>query len=156
MSKINLEKGSFLPELKSVTSVKSVQMGAIFSRDWSPLHSDQKWAKEKGNLPDIILNNYTINGWISKYLTDLLGPDSRLGSIQFNMKKPICPNQTMVFKGKITKKEPIDSYRSWLYIEVNINVSDEIATSSAVKIAINESDEERYSPWRLSSEKWCP
>ena len=78
MSKINLEKGSFLPELKSVTSVKSVQMGAIFSRDWSPLHSDQKWAKEKGNLPDIILNNYTINGWISKYLTDLLGPDSRL------------------------------------------------------------------------------
>ena len=62
----------------------------------------------------------------------------------------------MVFKGKITKKEPIDSYRSWLYIEVNINVSDEIATSSAVKIAINESDEERYSPWRLSSEKWCP
>ena len=46
MSKINLEKGSFLPELNSVTSVKSVQMGAIFSRDWSPLHSDQKWAKK--------------------------------------------------------------------------------------------------------------
>ncbi len=156
MTKLSLSEGISLPELKSTTSVKSIQMGAITSRDWAPLHSDQNWATEEGNLPDIIMNNYTINGWISKYLTDLLGPSCRIGSIQFNIKKPICPNQTMVFNGKVTSKEPIDDFRSWFFIEITISVSNEIATSSLVKIAIDESGKGTNSPWTLDPEEWIP
>ena len=46
-----------LPISKYSTSVKNIQAGAIFSRDWAPLHSDLDWAVNKGNLPNIIMNN---------------------------------------------------------------------------------------------------
>ena len=53
---MNISKS--LPKTTFLTTVKNIQAGAIFSRDWAPLHSDQDWAKRTGKLPDIIMNNY--------------------------------------------------------------------------------------------------
>tara|TARA_B110000444_G_scaffold257963_1_gene297650 strand:- start:613 stop:801 length:189 start_codon:yes stop_codon:yes gene_type:complete len=53
-----------LTKLKVITqniTIKSIQNGAISSRDWAPLHSNQTWAVNKGNLPNIIMNNYILN-----------------------------------------------------------------------------------------------
>ena len=38
-----------LPKTTFLTSVKNIQAGAIYSRDLAPLHSDQDWAKNKGD-----------------------------------------------------------------------------------------------------------
>ena len=62
-----MSSNNTLPISKFVTSVKNIQAGAIYSRDWAPLHSDQDWAINKGNLPNIIMNNYTLNGLVIKF-----------------------------------------------------------------------------------------
>ena len=67
-------------------------LGATASRDWQPQHHD-KDAAQRAGLTDIIMNNYTQAGLISRYITDWSGPIGRIGRLKFRMRRPICPDQ---------------------------------------------------------------
>ena len=121
-----------LPTTKFVTSVKNIQAGAIYSRDWAPLHSDQDWAINKGNLPNIIMNNYTLNGLVIKYVTDLYGDATRIGKVSFKIKKPICPNETLEFHGSIISEDKVSEELSLLNINLDIKISDQIVSSAKI------------------------
>ena len=90
-----------LPTTKYFTTVKNIQAGAIFSRDWAPLHSNQDWAINKGKLPNIIMNNYTLNGLVIKYVTDIYNESTRIGKVKFKINKPITPDKNLEFHGSI-------------------------------------------------------
>ena len=143
-----------LPITSHKVTVKSIQNGAISSRDWQPLHSDKDWAVTQANLPNIIMNNYTVNGWIIKYITDHFTHSARIGKVSFKIKKPICPNDLMEFHAKIIDKNVIDKNRSWLYIDLDIKVNGMISASSKVNVAIDESSQLENSPWKLNSKEW--
>ena len=143
-----------LPKTTFLTSVKNIQAGAIFSRDWAPLHSDQDWAKNKGKLPDIIMNNYTFNGLIIKYMTDHFGPSARIGKVKFNIKKPICPNKKLEFNGKFINEQKISNQLSIIKVEINVKISNQIFASAKVTAGIDLSDKNINSPWKIDSETW--
>ena len=135
-------------------SVKDIQNGAISSRDWAPLHSDQDWAINEGNLPNIIMNNYTLNGWIIKYMTDIFGPSTRVGKVGFKIKKPICPNNLLEFHGQQINENIISNNLSLMQLKIEIKVNEEIVASADATIGINKSNNHDYSPWKINSDKW--
>jgi len=151
-----IEIGYKLPVFTSQTSVKSIQMGAITSRDWQPLHRDQTWSKEIGKLPDIIMNNYTYSGWLSRYITDWAGPSSRIGELDFKMITPVIPNDLMVFEGMITNITEFNKNITWLFIDISISVKGKKVTDSKAKIAIAHDNEPKNSPWKLTKDDWNP
>ena len=143
-----------LPTTKFVTSVKNIQAGAIYSRDWAPLHSDQDWAINKGNLPNIIMNNYTLNGLVIKYVTDLYGDATRIGKVSFKIKKPICPNETLEFHGSIISEDKVSKELSLLNINLDLKISDQIVSSAKIIAGVNLSEKKLNSPWKLDSKTW--
>ena len=117
-----MNSNKLLPVTKHIISVKDIQNGAISSRDWAPLHSDRDWAINEGNLPNIIMNNYTLNGWIIKYITDIFGPSSRIGKVSFKIKKPICPNNLLEFHGQQINENIISNNLSLMQLKIEIKV----------------------------------
>ena len=149
-----MNSNKLLPVTKHMISVKDIQNGAITSRDWAPLHSDQDWAINEGNLPNIIMNNYTLNGWIIKYMTDIFGPSTRVGKVGFKIKKPICPNNLLEFHGQQINENIINNNLSLMQLKIEIKVNEEIVASADATIGINKSNNHDYSPWKINSDKW--
>tara|TARA_Y100000588_G_C13801338_1_gene730961 strand:- start:160 stop:627 length:468 start_codon:yes stop_codon:yes gene_type:complete len=149
-----MNSNKLLPVTKHMISVKDIQNGAISSRDWAPLHSDQDWAINEGNLPNIIMNNYTLNGWIIKYMTDIFGPSTRVGKVGFKIKKPICPNNLLEFHGQQINENIISNNLSLMQLKIEIKVNEEIVASADATIGINKSNNHDYSPWKINSDKW--
>ena len=149
-----MTSNKLLPVTKHMISVKDIQNGAISSRDWAPLHSDQDWAINEGNLPNIIMNNYTLNGWIIKYMTDIFGPSTRVGKVGFKIKKPICPNNLLEFHGQQINENIISNNLSLMQLKIEIKVNEEIVASADATIGINKSNNHDYSPWKINSDKW--
>ena len=149
-----MNSNKLLPVTKHMISVKDIQNGAISSRDWAPLHSDQDWAINEGNLPNIIMNNYTLNGWIIKYMTDIFGPSTRVGKVGFKIKKPICPNNLLEFHGQQINENIISNNLSLMQLKIEIKVNEEIVASADATIGINKSNNHDYSPWKINSNKW--
>ena len=149
-----MNSNKLLPVTKHMISVKDIQNGAISSRDWAPLHSDQDWAINEGNLPNIIMNNYTLNGWIIKYMTDIFGPSTRVGKVGFKIKKPICPNNLLEFHGQQINENIISNNLSLKQLKIEIKVNEEIVASADATIGINKSNNHDYSPWKINSDKW--
>jgi|TARA_B110000438_G_C15474571_1_gene504583 acyl dehydratase len=135
-------------------SVKSIQNGAVTSRDWAPLHTDQQWAITKGKLPSIIMNNYTLNGLIIKHITDIYGSSSRIGKVSFKIKKPICPGDSLEFHGTVIQKKKIDKTKSWVQIDLLIKANEGLSASAKIYVAVNETKNIEASPWKLSHSKW--
>ncbi len=149
-----MKSNKLLPIFKHLTSVKSIQSGAIFSRDWAPLHSNQDWAINKGNLPNIIMNNYTLNGLLIKYVTDIYGPSTRIGKVSFSIKKPICPDYLIEFHGNLENEKPINDDLSLLTINIDIKVFDQTFSSAKVVAGVNSTENEKNSPWNIGTDIW--
>ena len=148
------EVNNVLSSATHTATVKSIQNGAVSSRDWQPLHTNQTWAMSEGKLPNIIMNNYTLNGLIIKYITDIFGHAARIGKVSFKIKKPICPEDVLEFQGLVIHKQKIDDVRSLFQIDVKVQVDKKISASAKVTLAVNESGEPAASPWKLSSSEW--
>ena len=148
------EVNNVLSSASHIATVKSIQNGAVSSRDWQPLHTNQTWAMSEGKLPNIIMNNYTLNGLIIKYITDIYGHATRIGKVSFKMKKPICPEDVLEFQGLVIHKQKIDDSRSLLQVDVRVQVDKKISASAKVILAVNESGEPLATPWKLSPSEW--
>lgn len=78
--------------------------GAIASRDFMPVHHDRDFAQAQG-APDIFMNIYTTNGYISRFITDWSGKDTFIKNIRVRLGVPAVPNQVMKFRGEVTSKD---------------------------------------------------
>ena len=143
-----------LPELKIQLTKRMIIMGAVSSRDWQPIHHDTEYAREQAALPDIIMNNYSQAGWISRYVTDLLGANSRLGRLKFSMLSPLCPGDEAVFSGRVKSCEQSNGMR-WVELLINIHVGERLATKAALRVAVAESGD-GSSPWQCDPAQWKP
>lgn len=150
-----LAVGTALPGLRVVVTAKMIIMGAIASRDWQPQHHDVAWAKGSAGLPDIIMNNYTQAGWISRYITDWCGEQGRIGRLRFAMKRPLCPGDEVEFSGSVKAMEPGNDALFWVEIDVELKTAQGVATSAAVRLALPAS-EDAPSVWRCAGTRWKP
>jgi acyl dehydratase len=150
-----LSVGTQLPPLRVLITPKHIIMGAAASRDWQPQHHDLKWATEAAGLPDIIMNNYTQAGWISRYVTDWCGPQGRIGRLRFSMRGPICPGDELVFAGQVKIIEPGADSIFWLEIGIEMTVGERTVTSATVRLA-QPAATAAPSVWQCPAAAWRP
>ncbi len=143
-----------LPAMKILVTKKMIIMGAVSSRDWQPIHHDTQYARDTATLPDIIMNNYTQSGWLSRYVTDWSGPQARLARLKFSMRSPLCPGDEAVFSGAVVSRDQQEGFL-WLEIAVNIHVGERLATKATIRLALPAA-EGGDSPWACAETAWCP
>ncbi|MBC2778963.1 MaoC/PaaZ C-terminal domain-containing protein [Parasphingopyxis marina] len=146
--------GMSLPKLDIPITRKLVSMGAAASRDWQPQHHDPDWARDAG-LPDIIMNNYTQAGLISRFVTDWSGPSGRIGRLRFSMRRPVCPGGTAKFRGMVVDISAEVDAMTWVEIDIEISLDDTRATTATVRLALPATARSR-SPWHCPAVKWRP
>lgn len=143
-----------LPELTILLTKKMIVMGATSSRDWQPIHHDSEYARDHAALPDIIMNNYTQAGWLSCYVTNWSGPQTRLARLKFSMLSPLCPGDKAAFSGVVASREEREEFL-WLDVAVKVHVGERLATKAVIGLALP-SGEEGVSPWHCADADWHP
>ena len=147
--------GARLPALRIPVSAKTIVMGAAASRDWQPQHHDSAWARQGAGLPDIIMNNYTQAGFLSRYLTDWSGPHGRIGRLKLRMRRPVCPGAEMVIEGVVEAMLATVNGFSWVDLSLSLTVEGEIATAAEARLALP-ANAQSPSPWRCPRALWAP
>jgi len=146
--------GDALPVLELPVTARTVVMGASSSRDWQPQHHDHAWATTRAGTKDIFLNTPNQAGWIERYLTDWTGPHGRLGRMQFRMRRPVYPGETLVFGGVVKDASVDDRGCGWVELEVRLSVGSDVATEASARVAVPRDADDN--PWRRSGDDWRP
>ena len=76
---------------------------AIASMDFMPVHHDKDFALSQF-APDAFLNILSTNGFVSKFLTDWVGPSTWVKNISIKLGVPAVPHQTLRFTGEVLEK----------------------------------------------------
>lgn len=91
---------SALPEWSVEITPTFVVSTAISTRDFQDVHHDKARAIELGSK-DIFVNILTSQGLVQRYVTDSLGYDIEIRSIDIRLGAPAHPGDTLVFSGEI-------------------------------------------------------
>jgi acyl dehydratase len=148
-----VKSGDRLPPLSVDVTATTVVLGALATRDWRPMHHDKDFAQHQG-VKDIFLNTPNQAAWFERYITDWTGPLGRLGRMKFKMRKSVCPGDTMVFNGTVTKVEADATGCHWAEVALELTANGASATECTARVALpaNASD----NPWKRSGEGWKP
>ena len=92
--------GQRLPDLEIPITRRLIVSGAIASRDYENIHHDTAAAQDRG-LKDVIMNVYTSEGLVSRYVTDWAGPDAVLKRITLKLGVSNYPGDTMRLQGRV-------------------------------------------------------
>ena len=95
-----IQVGQTLPPLVIDASPTFVVASAIATRDYQDVHHDRDLAQQKGSK-DIFVNILTSQGLVQRYVTDSLGHDIEIRSIDIRLGAPAYPGDTLVFSGSV-------------------------------------------------------
>lgn len=95
-----LQVGDRLPEVVIPITHRLIVTGALATQDFIPVHHNADAAHAAG-MPDVFMNILTSSGLSARYLGDWAGVNSRLKKLQFNLKAPNLPGDSMVMKGEV-------------------------------------------------------
>lgn len=88
-----------LPEWSIEITPTLVVSTAIATRDFQDVHHDKDRAIELGSK-DIFVNILTTQGLVQRYVTDSLGHDVDIESIDIRLGAPAYPGDTLTFTGE--------------------------------------------------------
>ena len=94
--------GDELPRFDLPVTATVIVAGAIASRDFKPVHHDRDFATSRG-APDIFMNMFTTNGYLSRFVTDWAGPETMVRNIKIRLGAPAIPGQPLRFSGRVTQ-----------------------------------------------------
>lgn len=89
-----------LPEWSIEITPTFVVASALSTRDFQDVHHDKARAIELGSR-DIFVNILTSQGLVQRYVTDSLGYDVEIRSIDIRLGAPAHPGDTILFTGAV-------------------------------------------------------
>jgi hypothetical protein len=149
-----LKEGQALPELGVDESATTLELGALATRDWRPMHHDKDFAQVRNGVRDIFLNTPNLAHWFERYLSDWTGPKGRPGRMKFFMRGSVFAGDHMVFRGEVKKVETDSAGCGWATVDVNVSVGGQVMTACTARIALPTTPDDN--PWRRSGAAWKP
>jgi hypothetical protein len=125
-------KGVELPAFDLDVTATVVVAGAIASRDFMPVHHDRDYAVAQG-APDIFMNILTSNGYVSRYVTDWSGGDSRVRQIATRLGGPAIPGQPLRFRGQVLGETTDDEER---LLEVAVRADNDLGNHLTATVQV--------------------
>jgi hypothetical protein len=127
--------GEELPKLIMPFTVTRAVYLASATRDFSPQHSNRRYAQERSKTPDVFVNTPFNVGMISRFLTDWAGPASTVRRIRFAMRGNVCAGDDMILEGRVTEKV-VEAGEHRVVVEVTISTQDGPVTPSTAVVAL--------------------
>ena len=125
--------GEELPPFDLDVTATVVVAGAIASRDFMPVHHDRDYAVAQG-APDIFMNILTSNGYVSRYVTDWSGGDSRVRRISTRLGGPAIPGKPLRFRGQVAS-ESIEADER--LIEVSLRADNDLGSHLTATVEVS-------------------
>lgn len=97
-----LKIGDELPELTIDLTKRLIIGAAIASRDFEDVHHDTAAAQAAG-MQDVFMNILTTNGLVGRYVSDWIGPNGIIKSLNIRLGMPNLPGDSMKMTGEILK-----------------------------------------------------
>jgi hypothetical protein len=108
---------------------------ASATRDFSPQHSNRRYAQERSKTPDVFVNTPFNVGMISRFLTDWAGPASTVRRVRFAMRGNVCAGDDMILEGRVTEKL-VEEGEHRAVVEVTISTQDGPVTPCTAVVAL--------------------
>jgi acyl dehydratase len=102
-----VEVGDRLPPLVIEVTATVIVAGAIATRDFMPVHHDQRYANAQG-APDIFMNILSDTAYCSRFLTDWAGPEAMVKRLAIRLGVPVFPGSTLTYTGAVTATSQVD------------------------------------------------
>ena len=100
----DIEPGQDIPhQVKETFTSKSLVKWAAAARDFYEIHYDKDFARAAG-MPDVIAHGPNKLALLERMLQEWMGEQGRLHKITVTHKASNFPGETLICKGKITKK----------------------------------------------------
>ncbi|HEX76939.1 MAG TPA: dehydratase [Dehalococcoidia bacterium] len=99
----DVEVGMEVPTLEKKTSSRQLVMWAGASEDYNEIHYDKDFALGRG-LPGVIIHGRLKAAFLGQLMTDWIGERGKLKKLSASYRKMDAPGDTLVCKGKVTKK----------------------------------------------------
>ena len=127
--------GDQLPELVIAVTPTLIATGAIASRDFHQIHHDRAHAESVG-AGDIVMNIWTTNGLIGRFITDWAGPDAVLRRLAVRLGTPNRPGDTATFTGTVASVSPRDDGSAQLTVDVVVRNTTGTHASGTVDLVL--------------------
>jgi hypothetical protein len=127
--------GDELPKLVMPFTVTRAVYVASATRDFSPQHSNRRYAQERSKTPDVFVNTPFNVGMISRFLTDWAGPAAIVRRIRFAMRGNVCAGDDMILEGRVTEKV-VEDGEHCVVVEVTISTQDGPVTPCTAVVAL--------------------
>ncbi len=99
----DVTEGMEIPPLGKNPTTQQLVKYAGASGDYYQIHYDKDYAL-KNNLPGVIIHGALKNAWLGQLVTDWIGDEGSLKKLSVQYKGMDVPGDTLVCKGKVTKK----------------------------------------------------
>lgn len=99
----DVKEGDELTKLEFPLTLRNLIIDAAGTRDLYPIHHDRDFARGQGQR-DVFINTMMYQGLFGRIVTDWAGPEAFLRKLQFSMKAPNCPGDTITSRAWVTKK----------------------------------------------------
>jgi hypothetical protein len=127
--------GEELPRLvMPFTVTRSVYLASA-TRDFSPQHSNRRYAQERSKTADVFVNTPFNVGMISRFLTDWAGPTATVRRVRFAMRGNVCAGDDMIIDGRVTEKV-VEEGEHRVVMEVTISTQDGPVTPCTAVVAL--------------------
>jgi hypothetical protein len=127
--------GEELPRLvMPFTVTRSVYLASA-TRDFSPQHSNRRYAQERSKTADVFVNTPFNVGMISRFLTDWAGPTATVRRVRFAMKGNVCAGDDMIIDGRVTERV-VEEGEHRVVVEVTISTQDGPVTPCTAVVAL--------------------
>jgi acyl dehydratase len=127
--------GEELPRLVMPFNATRAVYLASATRDFSPQHSNRRYAQERSRARDVFVNTPFNVGMISRFLTDWAGPTATVRRVRFAMKGNVCAGDDMILDGRVTEKV-VEYSEHRVVVEVTVSTQDGPVTPCTAVVAL--------------------
>ncbi len=125
--------GDELPPFELRVTSTVIVAGAIASRDFMPAHHDAEYARGQG-APDMFMNILTTNGYVSRFVTDWVGPEAMVRKIAIRLGAPAVPGKALRFSGQVTQKT---EERDECLLEVAVRLANDLGDHATGTVLVS-------------------
>lgn len=147
-------EGDVLESLVFPVTSTAIVASALATRDYSPLHHDDRYVREQAGLPGILLNSPAIQALVGRYLGERFGTLARPGRLRIALQAAVHAGVSLSLTGRITGLAIDARGVGWANVAVELRDAERccVQVSARLAIPVDAHDD----PWRRTGEDWQP
>lgn len=146
--------GERLEPLVFAVTPTAIVASAFATRDYSPLHHDERYAREQAGLPGIFLNSPAIQALIGRFLTERLGQPARLGRLRIVLQGAVHAGVSATISGTLIDLTRDARGVGWAEVAVELHADERGCVQATARLALPVDAQD--DPWQRAAEDWQP